>query len=1425
MSKISLINEDKAHSSIAFTTDGPVTSGQLIELTQSFEIKKDFRASANDVLLVDTRDAAVTIFLPAAPTDGTTVRVIDGYNTFSLNSVKLDGGEKNVDGAETTAYLYDGLVIDVTYTPSGWVSSIFYSGNAGEETPTISSGDNDSYERSVRTLQRYDFDSNGNYIVSGYSARYLYDDGDYHVLRVSSGVAHVKGVECISNSDQRILVRRALDFNSVTDEPVSFTGNDWYKLSWNPIKSITSINSVKQDTVMVLRGPTGGGSDLLPNSPVASILTVRYEASPGNWTTYQAGTHYVKDGTIGIDWLNVAAPGGQPPTGATYEVTYQYQEQITATISADLTEIYVVDLAPSSVFFVTYDFYIPRIDRLVLTKESALMIVGGNPNALYPSTPSVADHLPLAKISLVYNQDPEIDFDYMRIAKASDIQIMLARLNHSEYNIARLSLHADVAFKDPTSKLIHQFIDNFVDEDLKDMGRRNDIAVINDQLELPITWSQAPVRLGDNIHLDYSENPFVSQLAESTTHRVEPYLFGEASLPPTEPIPETFVAVINAPSVTEGNSGSKFMVFQIALDKAPLLAPVTFSYRTLETGTAAPNDDFSPVAGAITFAPGQAFGTVSVPIIGDTNDEGNLETVDLLLTGGKLLADVTGTGTIVDDDDPAVDYILSVIGPTVSEGDTGTASLTFNLVLNRPPGLGQSLTVDYTTLLTGTATVVTDFTAASGQVVFGAGISTGSVTVVVKGDTTVEEDETVTISFTTEDASGWEGAVIGTGKILNDDVYIPPPPPPPLPAQITISPKTFSMVDEPIYEAITKEIILHNKNKQVVIDNTLAVGGSIDDVVAGPWGGWWNKNGLVNGRFISTYKFEAYLKERALEIVESRDVIGKTIPTTVRITVSGKDFTPGESVSIFFDNIEVTSTLASIGGSQDMPFNPWPDKEGVIYTSFLIPQKQGFGTKIVRAVGRTSNKTAQDVFVASITGEYIKRITFRRVDPVAQTFIPTVNTTLTSFECIFTSTPDVFAIAKLCETTVGFPDDTKVLTTSIVEPENIIVNGWTKFVFTDPVLLTANQEYAIMLECLDQDVRVKTAKMGQWDRVNGRWITSQPYLNGVLFDSSTSTTWVSYQDEDLTFKLNAGDFSLTKAVTLTTLGASPLVTQDGDLYAVNAVDVTDILIMADTDLPETTQLLFEVTLARAQNNVFIVAPRVPISIDSYTGTVTIRALLSTLDPDLTPTLQGDVYVGLGTLSQEAMYTSRAFNCSTGTTLKSYIVVYEPPGSSVTLQYLNVAVKLSDGQAGKWTQSATNAELYYYTGIALERAPENVYLNNNEQDLVTIGLAGINVVSGTWAWGDIDSIGNDTVYIWIAQDPDGLADGYVEASAFFDMTRTAATAVGYDYFEAVYSATITGLSMTTAQIRIIEATTSSLARPISRDLRVLIQDLT
>jgi hypothetical protein len=68
----------------------------------------------------------------------------------------------------------------------------------------------------------------------------------------------------------------------------------------------------------------------------------------------------------------------------------------------------------------------------------------------------------------------------------------------------------------------------------------------------------------------------------------------------------------------------------------------------------------------------------------------------------------------------------------------------------------------------GTATAGTDYAASSGILSFAAGVTTGTITVNVRGDRTVEPDETFLVIL-----SGASGATLnkatGFGTILNDD--------------------------------------------------------------------------------------------------------------------------------------------------------------------------------------------------------------------------------------------------------------------------------------------------------------------------------------------------------------------------------------------------------------------------------------------------------------------------------------------------------------------------------------------------------------------------------------------------------------------------------------------------------------------------------
>ena len=108
---------------------------------------------------------------------------------------------------------------------------------------------------------------------------------------------------------------------------------------------------------------------------------------------------------------------------------------------------------------------------------------------------------------------------------------------------------------------------------------------------------------------------------------------------------------------------------------------------------------------------------------------------------------------------------LSINDVTQDEGNSGTQNATFTVTLS--PAASQTVTVSYATA-NGTATAGSDYTAASGTLTFAAGETSKTIAVAVTGDTTIEADETFTVTL-----SGASGAPIsraqGTGTIRNDD--------------------------------------------------------------------------------------------------------------------------------------------------------------------------------------------------------------------------------------------------------------------------------------------------------------------------------------------------------------------------------------------------------------------------------------------------------------------------------------------------------------------------------------------------------------------------------------------------------------------------------------------------------------------------------
>jgi hypothetical protein len=219
---------------------------------------------------------------------------------------------------------------------------------------------------------------------------------------------------------------------------------------------------------------------------------------------------------------------------------------------------------------------------------------------------------------------------------------------------------------------------------------------------------------------------------------------------------------INDVSVVEGDTGFSLASFIVSIPTA-VAFPVSVHYATAND-TATAGADYSAIAGDLTIPAGSTSVILSVPVFGDTRDEPN-ETFHVTLSApvNATTAVATGTATIIDNDPlPS----LSINDVAVVEGNSGSKNVTFTVTLSAASG--QAVSVNYATNGNGTATLGTDYTAASGTLTFPAGTTTKTLTVGVFGDTTSEPNETFKVALSAATNATIAGS-IGTGTILNDD--------------------------------------------------------------------------------------------------------------------------------------------------------------------------------------------------------------------------------------------------------------------------------------------------------------------------------------------------------------------------------------------------------------------------------------------------------------------------------------------------------------------------------------------------------------------------------------------------------------------------------------------------------------------------------
>ncbi len=198
----------------------------------------------------------------------------------------------------------------------------------------------------------------------------------------------------------------------------------------------------------------------------------------------------------------------------------------------------------------------------------------------------------------------------------------------------------------------------------------------------------------------------------------------------------------------------------------------SISYAITGSGSnpSAPSDFAGGVlpSGTVGFAAGETSKTITVLISGDTtieNDEGF--TVTLSNPSGSTIIATGSASGVIQNDDVALSVVAS--SATKAEGNSGSTSFTF--YVSRTGDTSGLTTVDYTVFGSGAnPTNASDFAGGTlDRITFAPGESSKIITVLVKGDTTVELDEQFTLSMWNASGSAVITTSSATGVIQNDD--------------------------------------------------------------------------------------------------------------------------------------------------------------------------------------------------------------------------------------------------------------------------------------------------------------------------------------------------------------------------------------------------------------------------------------------------------------------------------------------------------------------------------------------------------------------------------------------------------------------------------------------------------------------------------
>jgi len=184
------------------------------------------------------------------------------------------------------------------------------------------------------------------------------------------------------------------------------------------------------------------------------------------------------------------------------------------------------------------------------------------------------------------------------------------------------------------------------------------------------------------------------------------------------------------------------------------------------SGTASAGSDYSALAGSVTIGSGAASATMTVAPIDDAAVEGNETVIVTLSTDAAyvIAAPSSATVTIADNDTALPTVTISATDPNAAEAGPDAGGFT----VSRSGSTSGALMVNYT--VSGTASAGSDYSALAGSVTIGSGAASAAITVAPIDDSTVEGNETVIVTLSSNAAYSLGSSATAAVTIADDDV-------------------------------------------------------------------------------------------------------------------------------------------------------------------------------------------------------------------------------------------------------------------------------------------------------------------------------------------------------------------------------------------------------------------------------------------------------------------------------------------------------------------------------------------------------------------------------------------------------------------------------------------------------------------------------